>query len=139
GPHQIHAAINAVHPDAVSYEETDWRQILTLYDMLAVISPTRVVALNRAVVVAEMDGPEVALGLVDELEMTSYHLWHATREGPVGSLRSPRAGPRGAPGSSSTDDQRCRGRIPERTHRALAGDHPAFLRDRARHRRDPYW
>src|SRR5438128_9212012 len=60
GPYQIQAAINAVHSDAPSPGQTDWTQILALYDQLLAITPTPIVALNRAVAVAEIDGPQVA-------------------------------------------------------------------------------
>jgi len=79
GPYQIQAAINAVHSDAPIAELTDWQQILALYDQLLQIAPTPVVALNRAVAVAELDGPEVGLALVDRLPLAGYHAWHATR------------------------------------------------------------
>jgi len=79
GPYQIQAAINAVHADAGTAAETDWRQILTLYNQLMAVAPTPVVALNRAVAVAEIDGPGAALGLVDGLDLSRYHLFHATR------------------------------------------------------------
>jgi RNA polymerase sigma-70 factor, ECF subfamily len=79
GPYQVQAAINAVHSDAPSTEATDWAQILQLYDQLLALTPTPVVALNRAVAVAEIDGPEAALALVDELELDRYHLAHAIR------------------------------------------------------------
>ena len=79
GPYQIQAAINAVHSDAPTVADTDWRQILQLYDQLLTFTPTPVVALNRAVAVAEIEGPEAALGLVDALELDGYHLFHAVR------------------------------------------------------------
>ena len=80
GPYQIQAAINAVHSDAPTAADTDWAQILALYDQLLVVSPTPVVALNRAVALAEVKGPEVALAAVDELqELGGYHLFHSTR------------------------------------------------------------
>jgi RNA polymerase sigma-70 factor, ECF subfamily len=79
GPYQIQAAINAVHSDAASAAATDWRQILALYDQLMSIAPSPVVALNRAVAVAEVFGPEAALTLVDELDLDGYHLFHAIR------------------------------------------------------------
>jgi RNA polymerase sigma-70 factor (ECF subfamily) len=79
GPYQIQAAINAVHSDAPVAGETDWRQILALYDQLLQIAPTPVIALNRAVAVAEADGPAAALDLVDGLDLDGYHLYHATR------------------------------------------------------------
>ena len=79
GPFQIQAAIAAVHSDAVAASETDWEQILTLYDQLMEIAPTPVVALNRAVALAEVEGPESALVELEGLELDSYHLYHATR------------------------------------------------------------
>ncbi|WP_169950536.1 RNA polymerase sigma factor [Microbispora sp. H11081] len=79
GPYQIQAAINAVHADAPTAAATDWRQILSLYDHLLALAPNPVVALNRAVAVAEVDGPEAALALVDALDLTGYHLFHAVR------------------------------------------------------------
>jgi len=79
GPYQIQAAINAVHSDAASAQATDWRQIVQLYDLLLEIDPSPVVALNRAVAVAEIAGPAPALALVDALELDAYHLFHAIR------------------------------------------------------------
>jgi len=79
GPYQLQAAINAVHAEALSIEETDWFQIVALYDQLLVISPTPVVAMNRAIAIGEVRGPDVALGLVDELALDNYYSFHATR------------------------------------------------------------
>jgi RNA polymerase sigma-70 factor, ECF subfamily len=79
GPYQLQAAINAVHSDAESFECTDWRQILQLYDQLMAVAPTAVVALNRAVAVAEVRGVEQALQLVDALDLPRYYLFHAVR------------------------------------------------------------
>jgi RNA polymerase sigma-70 factor (ECF subfamily) len=81
GPYQIQAAINAVHSDAPTAADTDWRQILALYDQLLATSGSPVVALNRAVAVAEVDGPEAALALVADLELAldGYHVFHAVR------------------------------------------------------------
>ena len=79
GPYQIQAAINAVHSDAPSAAATDWGQILQLYDQLVVIAPGPVVALNRAVAVAEVEGPAAALTLVDRLDLHDYYLFHAIR------------------------------------------------------------
>jgi RNA polymerase sigma-70 factor (ECF subfamily) len=79
GPYQIQAAINAVHTDAASSADTDWVEILQLYDQLLVFSPTPVVALNRAVAVAEVDGPRAGLDVVDALALSEYHLFHSTR------------------------------------------------------------
>jgi RNA polymerase sigma-70 factor (ECF subfamily) len=79
GPYQLQAAINAVHTDAASVAETDWRQILTLYDQLLALTPTPVVALNRAIAVGEVHGPRAALDLVERLDLPGYHAFHATR------------------------------------------------------------
>jgi RNA polymerase sigma-70 factor (ECF subfamily) len=79
GPYQLQAAIGAVHSEAATAEATDWPQILAIYDDLLTFVPTPIVALNRAVVVAEVHGPEIALDLVDDLDLGSYHLFHATR------------------------------------------------------------
>jgi RNA polymerase sigma-70 factor (ECF subfamily) len=79
GPYQIQAAINAVHSDALTAADPDWRQILQLYDQLLSLTPSAVVALNRAVAVAEVDGPDAALVLVDELDLGQYHVFHAVR------------------------------------------------------------
>lgn len=74
GPYQIQAAINAVHSDG-----TDWVQILALYDQLLALTPTPIVALNRAVALAEVEGPAVALTIVDSLDLGNRHLFHAVR------------------------------------------------------------
>lgn len=79
GPYQLQAAINAVHTDALDVSMTDWSQIVQLYDQLLVLQPNPVVELNRAVAVAELDGPEVALAIVERLDLTGYHPWHVTR------------------------------------------------------------
>src|SRR5579859_1869799 len=79
GPYQLQAAINAVHSDAAVAANTDWGQILALYDQLMVVAPTPVVALNRCVAVAEVDGPAAALGQLDQLDLDGYHLFQATR------------------------------------------------------------
>ena len=79
GPYQIQAAINAVHCDAPVASATDWRQILQLYDQLLSVAPSPVAALNRAVAVAEVDGPHAALAILDGLDLDCYHLFHAIR------------------------------------------------------------
>jgi len=79
GPYQIQAAINAVHADAASFETTDWSQILALYDHLVSLTPTPVVAMNRAIALAEVKGPDAALGILDGLDLDEYHLFHAAR------------------------------------------------------------
>jgi len=79
GTYQLQAAINAVHSDALSAAGTDWRQILRLYDQLMSTAPSAVVALNRAVAVAEVHGVGQALELVDAIDLPKYHLYHAVR------------------------------------------------------------
>jgi len=79
GPYQIQAAINAVHSDAATADSTDWHQILTLYNQLLAIASSPVIALNRAVALAEVDGPQAALATVDALALDSYYLLHAVR------------------------------------------------------------
>jgi RNA polymerase sigma-70 factor (ECF subfamily) len=79
GPYQLQAAINAVHTDALDASMTDWSQIVQLYDQLLVVQPNPIVELNRAVAVAELDGPEVALSIVDRLDLAAYHPWHVAR------------------------------------------------------------
>jgi RNA polymerase sigma-70 factor (ECF subfamily) len=79
GAYQLQAAINAVHTDAPTFERTDWSQIVALYDRLLEVAPTPVVALNRAIAIGEVQGPAVALALVDELDLDNYHPFHATR------------------------------------------------------------
>jgi len=79
GPYQIQAAINAVHSDAPAAAATDWWQILELYNQLLSLAPSPVVALHRAVAVAEVEGPDAALALVDGLDLGGYHLFHAIR------------------------------------------------------------
>ena len=79
GPYQIQAAISAVHSDAPTAAATDWGQIVQLYDQLLAIAPSPVAALNRAVAVAEVDGPEPAVAIVDGLDLDDYHMLHAIR------------------------------------------------------------
>ena len=79
GPYQLQAAISAVHSDAPVAAATDWDQILALYDQLLTVAPSPVVALNRAVAVAEVDGPAAALAIVERLDLGGYYLFHAIR------------------------------------------------------------
>ncbi|WDP98162.1 RNA polymerase sigma factor [Micromonospora chalcea] len=79
GRYQILAAINAVHTDARDARDTDWSQVAALYDHLVRVDPSPIVRLNRAVAVAELDGPQVALAEVDGLPLEGYHAYHATR------------------------------------------------------------
>ena len=81
GRYQILAAINAVHTSARDIRDTDWTQVVALYDQLVRLDPSPIIALNRAIAVAELDGPEVALAAVDRLQdrLAAYHAYHATR------------------------------------------------------------
>jgi RNA polymerase sigma-70 factor, ECF subfamily len=81
GRYQLLAAVNAVHTSARDVRDTDWAQVVALYDQLARLDPSPLVALNRAVAVAELDGPEVALATVDRLDgdLAGYHGYQATR------------------------------------------------------------
>jgi RNA polymerase sigma-70 factor (ECF subfamily) len=76
GPYQLQAAINAVHTDGPA---TDWNQVLALYDQLLRQTPTAIVALNRAVAVAEVHGPALALASIENVDLPGYHLLSATR------------------------------------------------------------
>ncbi|HEX6256967.1 MAG TPA: DUF6596 domain-containing protein [Euzebyales bacterium] len=79
GPYQLQAAINAVHTDAATFADTDWAQIIALYDQLLAHVPSPVVALNRAIAVGEVDGAAAALELVDALDLDGYQPFHAAR------------------------------------------------------------
>jgi RNA polymerase sigma-70 factor, ECF subfamily len=79
GPYQLQAAINAVHADAPTIDQTDWPQIVALYDHLLAVAPTPIVALNRAIAIGEVQGAATALALVDALDLDNYHPFHATR------------------------------------------------------------
>jgi RNA polymerase sigma-70 factor, ECF subfamily len=79
GPYQLQAAINAVHTDAPSAIDTDWELILELYDQLLAVAPTPIVALNRAVALAEVQGASDGLAAVDGLDLDDYFLFHSTR------------------------------------------------------------
>ncbi|WP_020672878.1 RNA polymerase sigma factor [Amycolatopsis nigrescens] len=89
GRYQILAAINAVHTSALDVRDTDWSQVVALYDQLVRLDPSPVIALNRAIAVAEVDGPEVALAAVDRLgdKLAGYHAYHATRADLLRRLR----------------------------------------------------
>jgi RNA polymerase sigma-70 factor (ECF subfamily) len=122
GPYQIQAAINAVHSDAPVAAATDWRQILRLYDQLLAVAPGPVVALNRAVAVAEVDGPAAALALVDGLAPASlggYYLYHAIR---ADLLR--RLGRRAAADAAYETAIKRTGNAAERAYLALAKERP---------------
>jgi RNA polymerase sigma-70 factor (ECF subfamily) len=92
GRYQILAAINAVHTSARTVRDTDWSQVVALYDQLSRLDPSPIVALNRAVALAELDGPEVGLATVDRLdgELARYHAYHATRADLLRRLGRPR-------------------------------------------------
>jgi RNA polymerase sigma-70 factor, ECF subfamily len=79
GRYQILAAINAVHTDARDIRDTDWSQVVALYDQLVRLDPSPIVRLNRAIAVAEIDGPQVALAEVDGLPLEGYHAFHVAR------------------------------------------------------------
>lgn len=79
GLYVLLAAINALHTSVSDARDTPWPRIASLYDRLYAVSPTPIVALNRAVAIAEVDGPQVALSQVDQLDLKTYHAWHATR------------------------------------------------------------
>src|SRR5205814_1860020 len=79
GQYLLQAAINVVHADAATVQQTDWSQIVALYDQLLAVSPTPVVALNRAIAIGEVQGPAAALLLVNELDLGDYYPFHATR------------------------------------------------------------
>jgi RNA polymerase sigma-70 factor (ECF subfamily) len=87
GPYQLQAAINAVHSDAPTAGATDWRQILQLYDQLLSLAPGPIVALNRAVALAEVEGPAAALAVVERLDLDRYYLFHAIRADLLRRLR----------------------------------------------------
>jgi RNA polymerase sigma-70 factor, ECF subfamily len=124
GPYQLQAAINAVHADAPTLPQTDWPQILALYDQLLSVAPTPVVALNRAVAVGEVHGPAAALALVEGLDLDGYHLFHATRADllrRLGRDREAAAAYRRAAALAPTDAERAflrhGGRTPHRADR----------------------
>nr|MDT0667189.1 RNA polymerase sigma factor [Micromonospora sp. DSM 115978] len=81
GRFQILAAINDVHVSVPDARDTDWSQVVALYDQLAAIDPSPIVRLNRAIAIAELDGPDVALAAVDQLDdfLDGYHTYHAAR------------------------------------------------------------
>jgi RNA polymerase sigma-70 factor, ECF subfamily len=90
GPYQIQAAFQAVHSDASAASDTDWRQILILYDQLLAIAPSSIAALHRAVALAEVAGPAAALAEVDDLVLGTHHLFHAIRADLLRRLERPR-------------------------------------------------
>jgi RNA polymerase sigma-70 factor, ECF subfamily len=127
GPYQIQAAINAVHADAPVAAATDWRQILALYDQLLAVSPTPIVALNRAVAVAEVDGPRAALDLVDGLApagsggLGDYHLYHAIRADLLARVGRPREAVAAMDAAIARTDNAAERRLLERRREAWQG------------------
>jgi RNA polymerase sigma-70 factor (ECF subfamily) len=89
GPYQLQAAISAVHTSAPSFDSTDWSQIVQLYDQLLAVNPNPIVALNRAVAIGEVEGADVALALVEALDLASYQPWHAARADLLRRLERP--------------------------------------------------
>ena len=87
GPYQLQAAINAVHADAATFEETDWSQIVALYDRQLELAPTPVIALNRAIAIGELEGAAAAFELVEELDLEGYQPFHAVRADLLQRLR----------------------------------------------------
>jgi RNA polymerase sigma-70 factor (ECF subfamily) len=122
GPYQVQAAINAVHSDARIAAATDWRQILQLYDQLLSLTPTPVVALNRAVAVAEVEGPEAALRLVDGLDLGGYYLFHAIRANLLRRLDRKAEAVLAYDAAIACSVNRRELGFLERTHRELDGD-----------------
>jgi RNA polymerase sigma-70 factor (ECF subfamily) len=111
GPYQLQAAISAVHADAATFEQTDWSQIVALYDQLLGLAPTPVVSLNRAIAIGEVDGPAAALELVDELDLESYYAFHATRADLLQRL--------GRPGEAATEYERAAALAPTDAERGF--------------------
>jgi RNA polymerase sigma-70 factor, ECF subfamily len=120
GPYQIQAAINAVHSDAPTAADTDWRQIVTLYDQLMAFAATPVVALNRAVAVAEVDGAAAGLSLVDGLDgLDGYHVFHAVRADLLRRLDRPEEAATAYARAAELTDNRAERRFLERRRAAL--------------------
>ena len=115
GRYQILAAINAVHTSARDVRDTDWSQILALYDQLVRLDPSPIIVLNRAVAVAELDGPQVALATVDGLEdkLAGYHAYHATRAAPAAPAGPQSGVTRGLRQSHRAGGQHRRDRLPD--------------------------
>ena len=120
GAYQLQAAINAVHADAPKIEQTDWSQIVALYEQLLAVAPTPVVALNRAIAIGEVQGPAAALALVDALDLDNYHPFHATRADllrRLGRLSEAAAAYERAADLAPTDAERDFFRLGGRAHR----------------------
>ncbi len=126
GPYQIQAAIAAVHSDAARAEDTDWTQILALYDQLMVVQPSDVVALNRAVVVGEVDGPAAALSVVDTLDLDAYVPFHVVRADLLKQLGRADEAIRAYDARDRAHDERSRAHVPRRPAQPFA--HWRYLR-----------
>ena len=124
GPYQLQAAINAVHTDAATAADTDWSQVVALYDHLLRLAPTDVVRLNRAVAVAERDGPKAGLALLEGLDLEGYVGFHVVRAELLGRLaRWPESAAAWERASGLSDN------APESRHlRARAADAAAHVR-----------
>ena len=120
GPYQIQAAIAAVHSDAPSATQTDWRQILALYDQLMACTPTAVVALNRAIALAEIDGPAAGLAATDGLDLGAYYLFHAVRADLLRRLGRTAEAAKAYGAALDLTEERGRARVPERSEERLA-------------------
>ena len=103
-----------MHSDAPTAAVTDWGQILQLYDQLLAVAPGPVVALNRAVAVAEVQGPAAALTLVDGLDLDRYYLYHAIRADLLRRLGRPDEAARAYQAGAGADRERGRARLPGR-------------------------
>jgi RNA polymerase sigma-70 factor (ECF subfamily) len=134
GPYQIQAAINAVHSDP---PPTDWRQVVALYDQLLALEPTPVVALNRAVAVAEVDGPEAALALVDALDLGGYRLYHAVRAELLHRLGRSEAAARAYAAALALTENAAERAFLEGRREAATGSSSVHRRNRANRRADP--
>ena len=117
GRYQLLAAVNAVHTDALNAADTDWSQIATLYDQLAAIDPSPIVELNRAIAVAEFDGPEVALALVDRLPLDDISRLACHPRRPAAPPRPQRRSARRVRCRDRGDGQRRRARVPRTASR----------------------
>jgi RNA polymerase sigma-70 factor (ECF subfamily) len=124
GPYQIQAAINAVHSDAPTAAATDWSQILQLYDQLLACAPGPVVALNRAVAVAETAGPAAALAIVDPLSLNDYYLFHAIRADLLRRLDRHAEAARAYRDALARTENEAERRFLQRALDTLAGDPP---------------
>ena len=123
GPYQVQAAVAAVHSDARAAGDTDWVQIVTLYDQLLELSPTPVVALNRAIAIAELGRVDEALSMIEGLDLERYHLLHATRGEFLSRLgRLAEAGEAFAAAARLTDNETERRFLTNRARTALGTD-----------------